>query len=196
MAEIPTVVTTMIEAVLVTILPVGFLMVLFGGGALFLKRKIEQDGEAPINRTLFYASKYSILVLWGAMVIRSWGISISFVEVPRPLQLIALLLWVSGFVLLYLGRFKMEDSFRLGTPKEDTSLKVDGLFRLSRNPMYVGMYATMTASAIYTLNPLVILLAAFVIAIHHTIVFAEEEYMQKVFGQQYRDYCHRVGRYI
>jgi hypothetical protein len=46
----------MIEAVLVTILPAGFLIVLFGGGALFLRREIKQDGEAPINRTLFYAS--------------------------------------------------------------------------------------------------------------------------------------------
>jgi protein-S-isoprenylcysteine O-methyltransferase Ste14 len=186
----------MIETALVTILPAGFLIVLFGGGALFLRKNIEQDGEAPINRTLFFASKYLILVLWGAMVIQSWGISISFIVVPRFLQLIALLFWVSGFVLLYLGRFKMGDSFRLGTPKEDTSLKMNGLFRFSRNPMYVGMYATIVASALYTLNPIVILLAAFVIAIHHTIVLAEEEHMQKVFGQEYRDYCNRVRRYI
>jgi len=185
-----------IEAALVTILPAGFLIVLFGGGALFLRKKIEQDGEAPISRALFYASKYSILVLWGAMVIQSWGISISFVEVPRFLQLIALLFWILGFTLLYLGRFKMGDSFRLGTPKEDTSLMVDGLFRLSRNPMYVGMYATIVATALYTLNPIVILLGAFVVAIHHTIVLAEEEHMQKVFGREYLDYCNRVGRYI
>jgi protein-S-isoprenylcysteine O-methyltransferase Ste14 len=186
----------MIEAALVTILPVGFLIVLFGGGALFLKRKIEQDGEVPINKTLFYASKYSILVLWGAMVMRSWGISISFIEVPRFLQLIALLFWILGFTLLYLGRFKLGDSFRLGTPKEDTSLKVDGLFRLSRNPMYVGMYTTMVASALYTLNPIVILLGAFVIGIHHYIVLAEERHMQKVFGQEYVEYCNRVQQYI
>jgi protein-S-isoprenylcysteine O-methyltransferase Ste14 len=186
----------MIETILVTILPAGFLIVLFGGGTLFLRRNIEQDGEAPIDRTLFYASKYSILILWGAMVIQSWGISISFGEVPRFLQLIALLFWISGFTLLYLGRFTMGDSFRLGTPKEDTSLKLDGLFRLSRNPMYVGMYATIVASALYTLNPIVILLGVFVIAIHHTIVLAEEEHMQKGFGLEYRHYCNRVRRYI
>jgi len=186
----------MIEALLVTIFPVGFLIVLFGGGALFLRRNIKQDGEAPINRIVFYSSKYSILVLWGAMVIQSWGINISFVEVPRLLQLMALLFWILGFTLLYLGRFKMGDSFRLGTPKEDTQLKVDGLFRLSRNPMYVGMDTTMIASALYTLNPIVILLGVFVIAIHHIIVIAEEEHMQKVFGQEYLDYCKHVRQYI
>jgi len=186
----------MIEAVVVTILPVGFLIVLFGGGALFLRKNIEQDGKAPINRTLFYISKYSIIILWAAMVIQSWGISISFIEVPRLLQVIALFFWFFGFALLYHGRFKLGNSFRLGTPKEDTSLIVDGLYKLSRNPMYVGMYATIVASALYTLNPIVILLAGFVVAIHHTIVLAEEGHMQKVFGQEYLDYCNRVRRYI
>jgi protein-S-isoprenylcysteine O-methyltransferase Ste14 len=187
---------SMIEAILVTMLPAGFLIVLFGGGALFLKKNIEQDGEAPINRTLFYASKYSVLVLWGAMVMQSWGISISFVEVSRSLQLTALFLWISGFAFLYLGRFKMGDSFRLGTSREDTSLKRDGLFRLSRNPMYAGVYATITASCLYTLNPVVVLLGVFVIVIHHTIVIAEEEHMQNVFGQDYLDYCNHVRRYV
>ena len=75
----------MIEAVLVTILPVGFLIILFWGGALFLQKKISQDGEAPINRTLFYASKWSIVILWGAMALASWGIGFSPVSgAPLP----------------------------------------------------------------------------------------------------------------
>ena len=188
--------TDMIEAIIVTLLPVGFLVVLFGGGALFQRKKIEQDGEAPINRIPFYASKYAILVIWGAMVVQSWGINISFAEVPRILQITALVLWVSGFVLLYLGRFELGNSFRLGTPKEETSFKAEGLFRLSRNPMYVGVYATIVGSSLYTMNLLVILLGALVIAIHDTIVLAEERHMQNVFGKEYGDYCNRVRRYI
>lgn len=186
----------MIEAVLVTILPAGFLIVLFGGGALFRKRKIEQDGQAPINRTLFYAGKYSILVLWGAMALQSWGIRISMVDVPRALQISALAFWVAGFAFLYLGRFRMGDSFRLGTAREDTRLKTDGLFSLSRNPMYVGVYATIIAASLYTLNPVVILSGAFVVAVHHSIVLAEENHMQTVFGREYGEYCSRVKRYI
>ena len=186
----------MIEAALVTVLPVGFLIIIFGGGALFLHKKIEQDGEAPINRTLFYASKYSIIVLWGAMALASWGIGFSPVQVSRPLQLVALAFWCAGFALLYVGRFKMGDSFRLGTPKEDTSLKTDGLFRLSRNPMYVGVYAPIVASSLSTVNPVVILMGTFVVAVHHAIVLAEENHMQKVFSREYSEYCSRVRRYI
>ena len=186
----------MIEAVVVTLLPAGFLVVLFSGGALFLKRNIAQDGKAPINRTLFYASKYSILVMWAAMVVQSWGIGISMIEVPRPLRLAALFLWGAGFLLLFAGRFTMGDSFRLGTPGESTSLKTGGLFRFSRNPMYAGMYATVAASVVYTANPLVILAGVFVIAVHHRIVFAEERHLLDVFGREYREYCSRVPRYI
>jgi len=186
----------MIEAVLVTILPVGFLIILFWGGALFLKKKISQDGEAPINRTLFYASKWSITILWGAMALASWGIGFTPFQLPRFLQLIALAFWCAGFTLLYLGRFKLGDSFRLGTPKEDTSLKTDGLFRLSRNPMYVGVYVTIMASSLYTGNPAVILLGAFVVAVHHAIVLEEEKHMHRVFSREYSAYCSRVRRYI
>jgi Putative protein-S-isoprenylcysteine methyltransferase len=186
----------MIETVLVTILPVGFLIVLFGGGALFTRKNIEQDGEAPIHRALFYASKYSIIVLWGAMVLQSWDFRISFTEVSRLLQLVALCFWAFGFLLLYLGRFKLGDSFRLGSPKEDTRLKTDGLFRISRNPMYVGMFATLIASALYTLNPIVIGLGAFVVAVHHGIVLAEERHLSSTFGREYRAYCNRVRRYV
>jgi protein-S-isoprenylcysteine O-methyltransferase Ste14 len=186
----------MIEAIVVTILPVSFLIVLFGGGELFRRKKIDMDGKAPINRTLFLISKYSIIVLWGVMVIQSWGVSISLVEVPAFVQWISLIFWIFGFTLLFSGRFRLGNSFRLGTPKEGTRLIVGGLYRFSRNPMYLGVYATVIATCLYTLNPFVIVLGAFVIAVHHKIVLAEEDYMLKVFGQEYLDYCRHVRRYI
>jgi protein-S-isoprenylcysteine O-methyltransferase Ste14 len=186
----------MIESVGVTILPFGFLIYVFVVGPLFLRKKIELDGEAPINRTMFYASKYAIFSVWGAMALASWGIGFSPVEVTRLLQLIALGFWGVGFVLLYLGRFDMGDSFRIGTPKEATGLRTDGLFRMSRNPMYVGVYATIVASSLYTLNPVVILLGVFVIAVHHRIVLAEEKHLRNVFGREYSEYCSRVRQYI
>ncbi len=186
----------MIEAILVTLLPVLFLIILFGGGELFRRRDIDMDGEPPINRTLFYISKYSILILWSAMVLQSWGINLAPFPVPRLIKWISLCLWTFGFGLLFFGRFGLGNSFRLGSPREDTSLKTGGIFRFSRNPMYVGVYATLLASTLYTLNPVVLLGTIFVIVIHHKIVLAEEAYMKKAFGDAYMNYSHHVRRYI
>lgn len=186
----------MIETIIVTITPIAFLILLFGGGARFKRRNIDQDGRVPINKTLFYASKYLILVLWGAMVLQAWGIGISLIAVPAILRWIALFFWFFGFALLFLRRLELGSSFRLGTAKECTTLRVDGLYRISRNPMYMGVYATILASALYTMNPFIIVLGIFVAAVHHRITLAEEKYMQEAFGKEYEEYCHRVRRYI
>jgi protein-S-isoprenylcysteine O-methyltransferase Ste14 len=186
----------MIEAFVVTIFPAIFLVILFGGGFLFKRQRIDMDGAAPINGTLFYTSKYSIIALWAAMVLQSWSISISLVKVIAPIRWISLFLWLIGFILLFLGRFGLGSSFRLGIPRESTRLRVDGLYRFSRNPMYLGVYATLLAAVLYTLNPIVLLLAVFVIAVHHKIVLAEEEHMREAFGQEYVDYSRHVRRYI
>ena len=173
-----------------------FLVLLFSGGARLRRRNIDMDGEPPIDRRIFYLSKYAILGLWGAMVVQSWGVDLSLVSTPGWLRWVSLLLWVAGFLLLFLGRLGLADSFRIGSPKENTHLKVDGLFQFSRNPMYVGVYATLLAAVLYTRNPLVLLAAVFVVAVHHRIVLAEEQHLQKTFGAEYANYCHCVRRYL
>ena len=85
----------MIESFGITLFPVLFLIVLFGGVELFRRRSIDMDGKPPIDRRLFYISKYSILILWGAMVLHSWGINLSFISVPGILKRVSLCL--SGF---------------------------------------------------------------------------------------------------
>ena len=42
----------------------------------------------------------------------------------------------------------------------------------------------------------VLLVAGFIVVVHHRIVLAEEEHLRGVFGQEYTDYCCRVRRYI
>jgi protein-S-isoprenylcysteine O-methyltransferase Ste14 len=62
--------------------------------------------------------------------------------------------------------------------------------------MYLGVYATLLASVLRTLNPVLLLVAAFIIAVHHRIVLAEEAHLRDVFGEEYTAYCRRVRRYV
>lgn len=186
----------MLESIVITLFPVLFLIVLFGGGMLFLRKKIDIDGKPPIDKMIFYVSKYLIVIVWASMVVQGWGVNLSVITVSGALKWISLCLWVMGFLLLFLGRFGMGSSFRLGSPNERTRLKVDGLFKFSRNPMYLGVFTSQFAAVLYTLNPVVLALVIFIVAVHHRIVLAEEEYLRKMFGQEYVDYCSSVRRYL
>ena len=186
----------MFEPITVTLLPALFLIVLFGGGAAFRRRHIDMDGEPPIGRTVFFASKYAIVVVWGATVAQSWGAPVSVFDVPPAARWSGFALWVVGFLVLFAGRFALGSAFRIGSPKEATDLRVDGLFRWSRNPMYLGVYTTLAASALYTLNPAVLAVGAFIAVVHHRIVLAEERFLATAFGSGYANYCRRVRRYL
>jgi protein-S-isoprenylcysteine O-methyltransferase Ste14 len=186
----------MIERLIATVFPVAFLIVLFAGGALMRRRNIDQEGEPPIRCAIFFGSKYLIVAVWAAMALHSWGIGFTLMTPPLPLRWVALCLWVGGFALLFAGRFGMGASFRLGSPREDTALKSDGLFGVSRNPMYVGVYTTLLAAVLYTLNPIVLVIAAFVAVVHHRIVLAEERELRAAFGGAYDEYCRKVRRYL
>jgi protein-S-isoprenylcysteine O-methyltransferase Ste14 len=178
-----------IESIFLTIFPTVFLIILFG----FNKNK---DGRAPIDKTVFLLSKYSIVLLWVGMLLQAWGVNLTVISLPSVIRYISILLWVSGFTLLFLGWTGLGESFRIGEPKEKTSLKRTGLYSFSRNPMYVGVYATIFASILYTANPVALAIGAFIILVHHRIILAEEKYLSKTFGKEYYAYCASVRRYL
>jgi protein-S-isoprenylcysteine O-methyltransferase Ste14 len=186
----------MILSFALTLFPFFFLVILFGGGALFRRKNINMDGSPPIDKWPFYLSKYSIVIIWAVMVLQCWNINLFPIQAPAFLKSVASFLWLSGFSLLYIGRFGMGTSFRIGSPKESTSLKTNGLFKLSRNPMYIGVYATILASVLYTLNPIVLFIGIFVVVVHHKIILSEEHYLLNIFGKDYRDYSNHVRRYL
>ncbi|MBN1980812.1 MAG: hypothetical protein JW795_04735 [Chitinivibrionales bacterium] len=186
----------MVLKICLTALPILFLIVLFGGGALMKRRKIDMDGVAPIDRGLFYLSKYSALALWMIMVLQIWGVHFTLRADVALARYASYCSWVLGFSLLFCGRLLLGDSFRIGSPLEGTRLKVSWLFRLSRNPMYCGLYATAIAAFLNTLNPIIFVAMIFVIAVHHRIILGEERYLRGMFGDEYARYCDQVRRYL
>jgi protein-S-isoprenylcysteine O-methyltransferase Ste14 len=186
----------MLLPLFITLLPVLFLAGLVQRAVAFRRRQVDMDGVPPISKAPFASSKWAIVLVWGAMVIQSWSETLSFIDVPSLLTSVSLGLWVLGFALLFAGRSGLGESFRIGSPKERTGLKQTGLYRFSRNPMYVGVYTTLCAAVLRTLNPILLLVAVFVIAVHHKIVLAEEAHLRDVFGEEYRTYCGRVRRYL
>jgi protein-S-isoprenylcysteine O-methyltransferase Ste14 len=67
----------------------------------------------------------------------------------------------------------------------------------TRNPMYLGLATTLFGLAIF-FGSIVMLLApaVFFAVIDRMVIPREEETMERLFGQEYRDYTYRVRRWI
>ena len=82
-------------------------------------------------------------------------------------------------------------------PQNTAQLVTDGIYRISRNPMYVGLLLVLTGWAIYLANLLALLcLPLFVFAITRVQIVPEERILRDKFGDAYVDYCGRVRRWI
>lgn len=72
-----------------------------------------------------------------------------------------------------------------------------GIYRLTRNPMYVGLTAMLCSWAFYLAVPLAFLGPVFfVLFITRLQIIPEERTMKTKFGQAYTDYKRRVRRWL
>lgn len=87
----------------------------------------------------------------------------------------------------------------LGTPAPvdpPKRLVVNGLYRYTRNPMYLGILAVVVAEAILAASPQLGLYAVSVITGFHLFVrFYEEPALTRRFGSEYRAYTEAVPRW-
>ena len=80
---------------------------------------------------------------------------------------------------------------------EPSRLVTDGLFRFSRNPMYLGFVSTLLGIwfILGALSPLLGVIVFFVVADRWYIAF-EERMLTRGFGREFKDYRSRTRRWI
>lgn len=72
----------------------------------------------------------------------------------------------------------------------------NGLYRVSRNPMYVSYLLVLLGIAALTASLLMLALALGFQAVGHRLVLAEERWCLARFGKPYATYMRRVRRYL
>ena len=78
-----------------------------------------------------------------------------------------------------------------------TTLVITGIYRYTRNPMYLGMLIMLVGTwiALGKLSPVFVIPIFFFILLEG-FVKPEEEVLEKIFGDKYRDYKSSVRRWI
>lgn len=82
-------------------------------------------------------------------------------------------------------------------PETASSLVNSGIYRFSRNPMYVGFALFLFAWAIYLAAPVATIgVVFFVLYMNRFQIEPEEQALVKIFGDEFNLYCDRVRRWI
>jgi protein-S-isoprenylcysteine O-methyltransferase Ste14 len=116
-------------------------------------------------------------------ILESWGV------IPLGLGTVLLLWCVWDFYRVGQGT--------LGPWEPPKTLVVAGLYRFSRNPMYIAVVLTLWGWALaFRSRPVAIYALCVMVAFHLRVVFNEEPFLARTHGDDWERYMARVPRWV
>ena len=80
--------------------------------------------------------------------------------------------------------------------KSGVGVNKNGLYRISRNPMYIAYFIYFLGCGLLTRSILLLILVGSFQIAAHWIILAEERWCLQSFGDEYTEYLNKVRRYI
>lgn len=157
---------------------------------------MELVGKISINPIIFFSGKLCGYFTWIILFIQLSGVEVFSPPTGKIYRDVSLIILAAGLAISVLSIVNLGRSTRLGLPTGNTEFKTGGLYKFSRNPMYLGFNLITLSSVIYFLNIIIILLGAFSIIVYHLIILGEEKFLKEKFGEQYLSYQKSVRRYF
>ena len=135
-----------------------------------------------------------------------FGMSIYFsremfpaIEIQYSLYLGIFLLLSGFFILVSAVRLFRKDETTVNplSPEQATKLVTDGIFKYSRNPMYLGMAVVLSSIAVFfNLLGGIILIALFCAYITKFQIIPEERAMRDLFSDDFDKYIKETRRWV
>lgn len=92
---------------------------------------------------------------------------------------------------------QMANSWRIGIDeKNKTDLVTNGLFSISRNPIFLGVMIANVGLFLIIPNAFTLLIVSLSTVSINTQIRLEEAFLKSSYGQEYRDYQNQVRRWL
>ncbi len=148
------------------------------------------------KKPLIVPPVYLLLFILGQVAIhRYWPLAQLF---DGPIRYSGLILLALGILFVGWGARAFARADTAIRPLEaSTTLVTHGLYRFTRNPMYLGMIQILAGVCLLlgSLSPW-LLIPGFILIVRNAFILREEAMMERTFGEQYRNYRSSVRRWI
>ena len=106
-------------------------------------------------------------------------------------------LLVLSLILVWVAQSQMANSWRIGIDeKNKTELVTNGLFSISRNPIFLGIMMANVGLLLIIPNAFTLLIVSLSTVSINTQIRLEEDFLIRSHGENYRDYLKRVRRWL
>jgi len=153
-------------------------------------------GEPTIPPLFFYTAKLSFFLNWMLFLFKAIFPDFGYIPVPVSISWAGVTLLIMGGILFIPAVLQLGNSLRYGIPKEETKLKTTGIFRISRNPLYMGMFSICIGSCLYFPDLANVVFCIYTFFIHFKIIKGEEDFLANSFGDEWKNYTTKVRRLI
>lgn len=113
---------------------------------------------------------------------------------------IALVFGISGALVIFTGVWQFKRSATTVNPhkpQNSSKLVSSGIYKWTRNPMYLGMSLLLLGWGVYLANALSIgLVWIFIAFLTRFQIIPEEKYLEQLFPDEFEPYCERTRRWI
>ena len=189
----------------------ALLIVLSGfpvSSTLLLGYQLFRNGQGALGKPtivpwLFFLTKMTVGLLFA--ILFAAGIKPDFYlcfpwliqnEISPVQKLMSVIFLVAGNLFLIPAYYTLSIFTRVGLPESPHVIKTNGIYRITRNPMYVSFWFFFVACFLLAPSLLAALLIIFCLTVHHFVILNEEKFLENSFGDQYLSYKGRVPRYL
>jgi protein-S-isoprenylcysteine O-methyltransferase Ste14 len=164
------------------------------------------DWDRPLNELIYDTLLIVVALCWiFLLVAEAWPLSLAWLPgwlttqiVARlPAKVIGAVLVLTAPALFAAALRSLGASWRMGIDSEQPGpLVTSGLFAWSRNPIYLAFDLLIIGAFLIHGRVIFLLLGVALVLFVHGIVLREERFLASRFGEEFRAYYQRVGRYL
>lgn len=157
----------------------------------------ELFGRPTMNMLVQMTGKFSLFV--SVLILPAAAFTGQFMMFGPAAWMIWLAVVVSFIAMFFLSLsiLQMGKYTKMGLPaKDEIQLQTNGIYAVSRNPMYLGLFLLSVASNLFAPSFLNMVTAMLGICVHHFIILHEEQFLAQNFQNRWYAYRTKVRRYL
>jgi len=185
---------------LLIILPILATVVL---GAFLAKGGRHAMGKPTIQPFFFYTGKFLLFSVWALFAMVAIKPELRTLipfqiqsEIPDVQRLLAAVLLIPANLIVVPAYLSMGMITHIGLPQGKHELRTEGIYKISRNPMYASFIFLNTATFLFIPSLLLLFVMLYGMVVHHFIILGEEKFLSLEFGEEYKQYKSRTPRYF